>query len=206
MNEMDNLERDTLFATWCEARAQGTYKPLKVWLAEYPQFADDLMQWALDVPVMEYAEKQPLSTADQEQVAQIGSRFVAEMRARYETPVSSLLEVARQNGLNAASLAQRLGVGMPIIAKLQQRLIRFASIPDRLISEMADALKLNIHQVRAFLQQPPTLAAGAVYNYRADSAPQVSKQEDFEEAVRACPDMSETQKTTWLAPGDNRQG
>jgi hypothetical protein len=81
--------------------------------------------------------------------------------------------------------------------KLEYRQIRVTSIPAACIERLAETLQVGIEEVRVYLNQAPRLAPGA--SYRKNGVPEVNTQDDFAEAVRGCSDMTESQKTEWLA-------
>ena len=82
--------------------------------------------------------------------------------------------------------------------KLEYRHLRVASLPSALITQIADTLQVTGEQVRAYLQQSPTLAPGASYK-NSNGVPQVAAQEEFAQAIRACPGMTDDQKNRWLS-------
>src|SRR4051794_27846086 len=110
------------------------------------------MRWTADAPVFAYTEQCPADVEAEARTVEIGRQVVAEMRARYGigAPLSSLTEAARTRGLTPKTLAERLGVGMTIVAKLQQRLFRFTSLPEAMIDAIADTLEVTSSQVRAY--------------------------------------------------------
>jgi transcriptional regulator with XRE-family HTH domain len=195
MQEKNAHKRDALYAAWSEDRAGASPKSLKAWLSECPDEEADLIAWTAAAPVMERAETYPADLTGEARAAEIGHRVVAEMRARYETALTSLLAMASSNGLTEETLAERLDLSEPILIKLERRLLRFASIPGEVVNRIAEVLQVSARQVQSYLSQPPTLAANAMY--RADSVPK-ARQQDFAEAVESCFEMSEVQKRFWL--------
>lgn len=199
--ENNSLERETLYMEWRQDREQRTPRPLQHWIAEYPSFADDLIGWAAELPVMQAALYRTADADEEARLARVGRSVVAEMRARYgmtQPTLTSLTEAAKQRNLRLKDVAERVGIGMPILSKLEQRLLTFATLPETLIQKIAEALELGAESVRDYLRQPPTLAVGAAYQYTGKAAPQVTAQQDFAEAIRACPGMSEESKQAWL--------
>ncbi len=195
------IERQTLYVLWRKDREEAAPRPLRDWIADYPTFADDLGQWASELPLLESAYSLPGEAAEVARLGRVGRAVVAEMRAKYgmaRTPLNSLAEGAKRRGLRLPEVAKRLGVGMPIVSKLDQRLLQFATLPDALLQKLAETLEVSLNTVQDYLRQPPTLASSAAYRYTGDAAPQVLAQESFEDAIRGCPGMSEAQKTLWL--------
>ncbi len=124
---------------------------------------------------------------------------------RFESPApTSLSEAARQRGLTTPALAQRLRLSPLEVVKLNQRLFRPASIPAALIQRLAEALDRTVETISSYLRLPPTLSAQA--SYKADAAPRMTEQSDFEEAVESSRSLSEEDKTFWRAQARDRAG
>ena len=83
-----------------------------------------------------------------------------------------------------------------MVAKLQQRLVRFSTIPSVFIERLAQELQVTAQQLNDYLRQPASLATGA--SYKSNGVPQAAPQEDFAQAIRSCPDLTEEQKAAWL--------
>ncbi len=195
------VERETLYMEWRRDREQASPRPLQGWINAYPGFEADFVRWATELPLLQAALYGPGDPAEEARLAKVGRSVVAEMRARYgmaHPAMTSLTDAARQQNLRLRDVAERVGVGMPIVSKLEQRLLRFTSLPETLIQKLAETLELGTETVRDYLRQPPTLAAGAAYQYTGKTAPQVAGQEDFAEAIRSCPGMSDAHKQAWL--------
>ncbi len=199
-------DEDALFAAWNEDRQARAPRSLREWVNRYPQYAPSLVAWAADMPLLECALESaaPDRSAEARTLA-VGRQALAEMRAQYfaaqpeaapAPAIDNLLQTAKTQGLTAGKLAARLNVGLPLVAKLNQRLVRLATIPQPLLQGLADELHTGVEQVRAYLARPATLAASA--QYKADGIPQVSAPEDFADAIRACTDMTGDQKQFWL--------
>ena len=198
-------EQDELFADWSEDRQSATPQSLQNWVRRHPDYAAQLMQWAVDAPLLECAMQQPADPIGEARTAAIGRQVLAEMRARYltdtatepETALTSLYAAAQKRGMSVKALAAQIGVGVPLVAKLQQRLVRATTLPEELVSRLSEALQVSGAQIRAYLNQPSGLATGA--SYKSDDVPQAGEPEDFATAVRACADMSASQKQFWLS-------
>jgi hypothetical protein len=196
------VERETLYMVWRQDRELTLPRSLQRWIAEYPNFADDLVTWATDLPLLQPVVYRAEDLAEETSLAKVGRSVVAEMRAQYgmvAAPLVSLSEAAGRGNLRLKEVAERIGIGLPIVSKLEQRLLQFSTLPEALIRRLAETLELGTETVRDYLRQPPTLAAGAAYQYTGKSAPQVAAQQDFAEAIRSCPGMSEADKQAWLA-------
>jgi transcriptional regulator with XRE-family HTH domain len=192
---------DALYAAWSDDRTGATPKPLRDWIAKFPAHAAQLVDWTTDRPLVDCADNLPHDPALEQRVAQIGVRALQQFRSRAAAesrPLVSLKAAAERRGLTLKSLAGAMDLGLPIVAKLEQRLLRAESIPGRLLDRLADTLQVTRDQVAAYLSRPPALSATALY--RADSAPKTGDQEEFNRAIETCAGMSAEQKRAWLEP------
>lgn len=203
VEDLNDLNLDRLYAAWKDDRGSAAPTALREWTARYPAHANELAQWTADVTVTACEADLSGSEIDraEQRALEIGRNIVAARRARYTVAAAPALadiySAAKSCGLNPRSLASRLGVGLAVVAKLQQRLIRFSTIPAAVIDRLAMELQVSAQQVSDYLRQPASLAAGA--SYKSAGVPQASAQEDFAQAVRSCADMSAEQKALWLA-------
>jgi hypothetical protein len=76
-------------------------------------------------------------------------------------------------------------------------MIRFASIPQEILEGLADALERNVASVAAYLNQPPTFAAGV--SYRSEGVPTLAEPADFYVALLADEDLDEENRDYWRA-------
>ena len=103
-----------------------------------------------------------------------------------------VLSRAKEQGLSIVQLANAAELSVALIAKLDLRLFRFASVPIQVIGNLSEKLKLTLDELSAYLQQGPTFAPGA--QYRANEAPSLPEQQDFFEAVSADKTLSEQRR------------
>jgi hypothetical protein len=200
---MHDYEMDSLFAAWSADRLKATPLPLKEWLAQYPDCAETLTQWAADARVMDFAEAQGEEAKADARALALGRQVLTDLRARMAPSVevrriASLKEAAQAVGLNLKALETRIGLGRSVMMKLEYRQIRAASVPAVCVERLAEALRVRIEEIRTYLNQSPRLAPGASYK-SPNGVPEVGTQEDFAEAIRACSDMTEARKSEWLA-------
>jgi hypothetical protein len=201
----DDLEMDRLFAAWQDDRASATPATLREWKARYPAQAAELAQWTAEAPVVACETEQTGPEIDraEQRALTMGRDMIAARRAHYTVvpALADIYSVAAGRGLNVRALATRLGVGVAIVAKLQQRLIRYSTIPAALIDRLATELQVSAQQVRDYLQQPSSLSASA--SYKSSGVPQAAEPVDFAQAIRSCAEMSADQKAQWLSETQN---
>jgi hypothetical protein len=122
-------------------------------------------------------------------------RRSAQVAGETAPPLVGLKKEAEARGLTIQSLAAATQMTVSLLVKLDRRLIRFASIPRQAIEYIAAELGRSVETVAAYLQGDPQFASQA--SFRADTAPQLTNQQDFFEAVETDLQMSEDQKDEW---------
>lgn len=110
----------------------------------------------------------------------------------------TLAEWRRSRNLGQVALAKRVGLGADVVSKLEHGKIRAASIPERLLHALGEALGATADQVRLTLEHQaalvPALLRGAGEGRGTEEEPTL----DFAEAVRLSPNMTDEQKRPWL--------
>lgn len=113
--------------------------------------------------------------------------------------VATLKGLRKARKLTPRALADRVGLGVDVVSTLEHGLIRAASVPERLVRALADALGTTVDQMSAAISAQPAIVprfqrsrAGATKD-----AP-VPTEIDFAEAVRISTNMSDEQKARWL--------
>ncbi len=196
---MDDRQLDALYAAWHDDRKQPTPTSLREWIERFPAYRQHLIEWTTDAPCLDGADALSLHAAAEARTLAIGRQILADRLARRNEQsaieITSLYALAQQQGLNPKSLAAALEVGVPIVAKLQQRLLRYQSIPAQFVERLAQTLQVSREQLRDYLTRPPSLASAAMY--RSSVVPQAGAQEDFAAAIRSCPGMTPEQKSKW---------
>lgn len=195
---------DSILAAYADAARSAGGTRLEDWVRRYPQHARALVEFAVYDYVFERGRTFEETAVERESLFLSRAQAVRErlMAANGLTAtgapasaIRSLLAAAKERGLSAAELAQRLQLGVSFIVKLERRLIRPESLPRKLVADLAQALDRAFADVAAYLQRPPTLSAQA--SYRASRAPRLAGQEEFEAALEASRDMTEEQKSYW---------
>jgi transcriptional regulator with XRE-family HTH domain len=127
------------------------------------------------------------------------ARLLAARRASRESedsaPIVGLRKGAEARGLTLQALASATGLTVPLLVKLDRRLIRPASIPRQAVERIAAALGRSFEAVAEYLQGPSQFASQA--SFRADAAPRMPDRQDFFDAVESDLTMSVEQKEEW---------
>ena len=173
------------------------------WIGRYPHYERELMNFAATWSLMSHLPPDESPLTDEEEyyaggldVVRSFVRASREKAVNMEVPISSLLAEAATHNLNIAKLASLSELSVPIVAKFEQRLISFSSIPREAIQNVAQSLQRSFEIVAAYLQSPPAFASGA--SYKTDTAPEMPSQQDFATAINDDRTLSEDKKARWL--------
>ena len=205
MNNPNGLERleDVLDAY--VASIDGPDGSLHDWIRRYPQYEQELTEFAVSWTLMEALPPSPDAEEVNESTLILRGMSVVQNLLHNKSleaasvsvpPFESLLAGGRIHGLEPRQLAQVARLGDSVLRKLDRRLIRFASIPRDAIVGLAEAIQNDEASVSAYLQQSPALAAAT--EHRSEQAPALAEPEDFFDAVRADPTISPEDTAHWL--------
>ncbi|HET9494753.1 MAG TPA: hypothetical protein VFR15_11025 [Chloroflexia bacterium] len=185
-NDVRPLPLEEVLDEYVMAVGQPSHPALVEWVARYPQYTDELTRFTVEWARVEHAPDAPAESPSQIEAAV--QRHMALLREQgllrsveSAAEIAGLVEEAEAKGLTKKQLAERIGVSVPLLTKLDRRLIRFASIPGELVMQVASALSSRFDAVAAYLQGEPLLARAV--SYKADEAPTLPEQQDFAEAV-----------------------
>jgi transcriptional regulator with XRE-family HTH domain len=116
--------------------------------------------------------------------------------------VATLRELRRSRGLSLPVLSDRLGLGVDVVSSLEAGMVKVASLPDRLIRALGDALSTSLDQITEVLdKQITTEPAWKRSTEGSGKGDREQLEIDFVELVRASPNMSPDQKALWLDDG-----
>jgi transcriptional regulator with XRE-family HTH domain len=108
--------------------------------------------------------------------------------------VATLRDLRRSRGVSLPSLAEKLGLGADVLSSLEAGMVRVASVPDRLIRALGDALSTSLDQITELLEMQ--VGTEPALNRSKGGTERLEK--DFLDLVRASPNMSPDQKSLWL--------
>jgi hypothetical protein len=188
--------------------ARAARAVLTEFMCRYPHAADALADSAAVGSIIENSpdtgsQLESEMLAEEESIIHRGMETAAQLLAARRmsaataevAPLSGLRKEAEALGLTIQALASATRLSVPLLVKLDRRLIRFASIPRRAIERIGAELGRSFEAVAAYLQGDPQFASQA--SFRADAVPQLLGQQDFFEAVETDLTMDEAQKAEW---------
>jgi hypothetical protein len=114
------------------------------------------------------------------------------------TPIRGLLTEGIRHGFTPEGLASATGLSVPLLRKLDRRVIPADTIPNAVTERLASALRRDPPVILDYSRLPPRFAPSA--EHRSSQAPQLpTKLEGFFDAVRADPELSDEQRKALLA-------
>lgn len=170
---------------------------VKATIARHPQFARDILQFAMD-----WVEADALRGPEtSERAAETAAAFEADLASFWAGDVAE--DANPFDGIEPSQLravASDCEIDVTILMQLCRRLIEAATIPLTLLERLSKGLRTTPSLFLNFLEGPPTAAA---VDYKSPrGAPRVGEKISFSEAVESSP-MDEALKAKWRAPGDN---
>lgn len=184
---------------------------LSEWIARYPQYARELMDFAAHWSLVEALPPREVSTQDSEEEALVSrgrsmfqdvwrrgrERQQAERQTR-ERPITSLRAEAVRRGLHIDQFSEVAELSPSIIDKLDQREFDFTSIPQKAIENVARAVGRSFGFLTLYLQGGTGLSPTARHA-TGQTRRHATGKENFFDAIRSDQTMSEERRRKWLA-------
>jgi len=203
-------DSDDVLMAFTEAReaAPDDRALLRLWTARYPDCADTLIA----VDYARFAAGMTLGDSVEDGLedagaAAIGREALAAWRAASASSaaaprpaLTSLVSDAAARGLDAARLAEVLRLDRLLLGRLEQRLLDAATLPRRLVQQIAQILERSPDEVASYLRGSPRVAAQA--HFRARRAPSLSssaERSSFAQALEVSHNLSEADRAYWQA-------
>lgn len=203
--ETKTLEQ-VLFEFMTENEAPSR-EALTEWIRRYPQYEQDLVDLTVDWFELSLPLTNGTSIEGEAVVVQNGVDFVRdflhkEQMRLQENPKAhkSFLGFIREGmalNISLDKLAERVGLTPALLAKIDRRIVRYASLPLDLIQALAESVNWDLLSGVQYLQVQPTIPSGQ--RFKSSEVPQIAEQTDFFDEIRADPDLSEAQRLRWLA-------
>ncbi len=187
--------------------AQASRDILTEFMRRYPNHADELMNYAATANIVEHSSATQDDAAQENLIVKRGMEIFSTLLATQSlatqggitqdsAPLTGLRATAEAQGLTMQTFAARTNLSLPVLLKLERRLIRFASIPRAAIEGIAAAINQTYEAVAIYLQGESRFAPAA--NFLAKESPQMPEAQDFYEAIEKDLMMNDSQKREWL--------
>lgn len=189
------------------ARERGEHDALARILASHQEHVGELTDFHAGLLATTGYENEPLVPAIEGIALRARDRVFAAIFAPSAAPgiasvgqkvFNTLVEWRRARKLGQVALAKRLGLGADVLSKLEHGKIRTASIPERLVQALADALGATADSVRLTLEHQAALVPALLRDRGASQGADEEPTLDFADAVRLSPNMNADEKKPWL--------
>lgn len=198
MNEMnltDVLEEYALAAT-----DDYDAKTLERMIEKYPQFADELRDFAAASAVLRHAPAAEMSAEEAARRSESGMKSLRAVLGESEEAqagaLQSLTEAAKAKGLSRAKFAEAVGISVSLVQYLEKRRLDFKTVPRKLVERIAAAIEMGEEAVARYLSQPPVSMTNA--SFKAAERPIEMQPKSFAEAVREDQQLSDEEKRKLL--------
>ena len=173
---------------------------LRTWLQRYPQFADEIIDFATDWVEMEAA---PVLQPSSDEVDVVVNRTMSRVQALLDAAerpekLTDLAADIRAAGHDLETFQRIVGIDRSMLDTIIAHLVRPATVPALLTRSISVAIGRSIDTVRDYMCLPPVLGAA----HRSRGRPQAS-QIDFSLLVKHS-QLSEAEKRGWLAEPPDR--
>jgi hypothetical protein len=206
-NQHEQIALDDVLDAFMASVEYPDHAALTAWVRRYPQYAQELTEFAASWGLMEILPPVTDNDTVSEETRVLRGLSIVQnilheqrqspVQAEAGAPLSSLISAAKRHGMSAFELADRAELSAPLISKLDRRLIIPASIPSEAHIVLADALQQNVTTINWYLQQPPIFAPRALHHSK--QAPVIDRQEDFFDAIRKDLAITEERRQRWMA-------
>ena len=207
---MEQQARDETREQVLDAYVQAVGKPdgrqLADWIRRYPEHEHALVEFTLAWTVMEHLPAHlSVGEIEEEALVQQGMEHVRTLLGRAgestvtgspSSPLEGIIAEGKTKERSVDQIVEDSELSIPLIFKLDRRLIRYQTIPLEAIERVAGAVQRDVVSVARYLAGTPELRAAT--HYRADRKPRVQSQEDFFDAVRKDRDMADDVRARWL--------
>jgi len=212
-NAQANL--DEVLEAYVMADGAPSREALAEWVREYPEYEQELTaltaRWALATHMPDVRDQSEVDedtliirgmSVVQSVLLNVGQAKTPETadvasQSQPSAPIRSLVAEAARAGFTPDAFADRTGLSVSLLAKLERRVIRAETIP-RVVSErIAGSIRRDLPAVLDYSRLGAGFALGA--EHRASQAPALpAKLEDFSEAVRNDAELTDEKRTALL--------
>lgn len=165
------------------------------YLRTYPEFAREILSLSTELRLTRVtALSSPAEVIQDVGLEKAWQEFrsCVPKRQRSVEAINPFVDI---KGQAFATLARTMNVPRSILVALRDRLVIGATIPERILSRLSEALTVPLGALREYLAGPPMIAAGA--NFKSDGKPEFQGQVSFQELIQNT-EMTEEQRRSLL--------
>lgn len=200
---MSEVKLEEVLEEYAVATPDGNdLKVLREVAEKHPEYTEELEDFAAARAVARHAPEEELTDDEESRVresAVTNLRAMLDSLAISQPPaLISLTGAAKEKGFSRSKFADALGLSVSLVQYLEKRRLKFATVPQRIISRIAQVLNSTEEVIGAYLNQPPDYQAAASFKTQERAEEMPAK--DFAEAVREDQVLSPEQKRKLLEP------
>jgi hypothetical protein len=204
MNDRTDQEAlEAVLEAYVASADDPNHASLVEWIRRYPHYERELTEVAVAWSQMERLPPAPRARELETDILVLrGMSIFQNVRHRQmaergeEQSIDGIVATASQRGLSIDKLADLLELTVALVRKVDLRRFAYVRLPNQLKDAVASVLDCTRAVVERYLQGPPRFARGV--RHKADQAPSPPAQEDFFDAVRRDPDLTEDRRRRWL--------
>ncbi len=173
-------------------------KVLEEFSGKYPQFIEELTDFAAARAVVKHAPEEELSEEEEKRVQESGLQNLRNILGSLnpKKELTSLVETAKAKGLSRSKFAAALGVSISLVVYLEKRRVEFSTIPQKIVGKIAEVLETAEETVASYLNQLPGHSVNV--SYKTDTRPEESAPKSFAEAVNEDQSLTAEEKRKLL--------
>lgn len=173
-------------------------KILQSFSEKYPQFSEELGDFAAARAVVKHAPEEELTAEEEEKLQESGLNNLRSVLGllNSQNALTSLIETAKTKGLNRIKFATAIGLSTSLVIYLEKRRLEFTTIPKQLITKIAKILETNKESISFYLNQSPQITEGA--SYKTKTRAEIQPPKNFAEAVFEDQQLSAEEKRKLL--------
>lgn len=207
-NSNEQYSLDDVLDAYSEASETPSRTILAEWIARYPQYESELIEFTVGWIQSEELPEIPYDQKDLEARRKSGLRVAQQVyqKRNNEDHAKNLQSRAKMISLiidgsflgwSIDQFARQINLSVAILRKLENRLISDVTIPYNLIKLIGDSIQRDPLEIVAYLKQPPILHLS--YRYKSKKPPKVGEQQSFYDAVRNDGELTDEQRIFWLS-------
>lgn len=187
---------------------------LDEWIKKYPQYEDELRDFTVTWTMVEFFSEGQSPEVDWEREMPIDKPRIRNLLKRIrqeqalksagEGPIRSIIMECNQKDITFEELATTLDISIPVLAKLDNRLIDYFSIPLQFIKGLAEAIQREILLTAKYLNGAPQLLERA--SFKSNRKPIIPQKENFFDVIRNDEGINDRQRMRWLSLEPPREG
>jgi hypothetical protein len=207
-NSVGQYSLDDVLDAYSEASEEPSRKILAEWIASYPQYERELIEFTVAWILSEELPEIPDDQQDINARIQSGLRVTQKIFEKRSTDdqeenshsppkLVSLIVEGSILGLSVDQLAQQVNLSVTLMRKLENRLFIVDTIPTDLVRMIGMILQRAPADITTYLNQEQMLPSG--FRMKSRQPPKMGGKQNFFDAVRDDPELGVEQRAYWLS-------